>query len=104
MTDAGYIGGVGGPGGIQPIRPHEAPGTKPAEGGEFGNVLADSIREIEQLQAAADRQIAGLVTGEVTNVGEAMVAVERANMAFRTMMEIRNKILTAYEELQRMPL
>ena len=101
MVDPGQIGGIGGPEGLQPVRPL-APGARPAGGSNFEDVLANSIKEIEQLQAQADQEITGLVSGEVTNVTQAMVAVQRADLAFRTMMEIRNKLMAAYEEINRM--
>lgn len=103
MVDMGSIGGVGGAGGVQPTRP-QAPEARPTEGPQFKEMLSDSIQEIEQLQAKADEEIHGLVAGPVTNVSQAMLAIERADLAFRTMMEIRNKILAAYEEINRMPL
>lgn len=102
MVDTSYIGGIGGVGGVDP-RP-QAPGTPKADGANFKDYLSHSIQEIEALQAKADKEIEGLVTGEVTNLSQVMVAVEQANLAFSTMMEIRNKILTAYEEIQRMPI
>lgn len=103
MVDIGQLGGVQGGGGVQPTRPL-GPGAQPADGPNFKDLLSNSINEIEQLQAKADAEINGLVTGDVTSVSEAMVAIERADIAFRTMMEIRNKILNAYEEINRMPL
>lgn len=100
MVETGFVGGIGGPGGVQPTRPHVPAGPPEAPG--FQDLLSQSIEEIEQLQAKADQEIHGLVTGELTNVSQAMVAIERADLAFRTMMEIRNKILAAYEEITRM--
>ena len=102
MVDIGQMGGVDGAGGVRPTQP-QAPGKAPTDGPKFKDLFSDSIKEIEQLQAKADQAIDGLVTGDVTNVSEAMIAIERADLAFRTMMEIRNKILAAYEEINRMP-
>lgn len=102
MVDTSYVGGIGGVGGVDP-RP-QTPGTAKPDGANFKDYLSKSIQEIETLQAKADKEIEGLVTGEVTNLSQVMVAVEQANLAFSTMMEIRNKILTAYEEIQRMPI
>lgn len=101
MVDPGQIGGIGGVGGAGPVRP-QRPDAPPADAAGFRDLLANSIAEIERLQTQADTEIQGLATGEVTNVSQAMVAVERADLAFRTMMEIRNKILAAYEEINRM--
>ena len=68
----------------------------------FANVLADAVTEVQRLQTEADTQIQKLVSGEVKDVTEAMVAVEKADVSFQTMMAIRNKMVAAYEEVMRM--
>jgi flagellar hook-basal body complex protein FliE len=68
----------------------------------FRNVLADAIGEVQRLQTEADTTIRKLVSGEIKDVTETMVAVERADIAFQTMMLVRNKIVAAYEEVMRM--
>lgn len=72
------------------------------EGRSFKEVLADTVSEVERLQNEADTTIKQLVSGEITDVAEAMVAVERADVSFQTMMTVRNRVLTAYEEIMRM--
>jgi flagellar hook-basal body complex protein FliE len=68
----------------------------------FAGVLKDAVSEVQRLQTEADSQIQQLVSGEVKDVTEAMVAVERADVSFQTMMAIRNKMVAAYEEVMRM--
>lgn len=72
------------------------------EGQSFKAMLAEAINNVKALQTDADSTIKKLVAGEITDVTEAMVAVEKADMAFQTMMTVRNKVLTAYEEIMRM--
>lgn len=101
MADEVIIGGVPG---SRPIVPPDArPGVRPAEetGPSFKEFLQSSINEIQQLQSAADETIGKLMTGEVTNVSEAMVAIEKANAAFLTLLQVRNKIISAYDQIQR---
>jgi len=76
--------------------------TEPGEGVSFASVLAGTVSEVQRLQSEADVQIQKLVSGEVKDVTEAMVAVERADVSFQTMMAIRNKMVAAYEEVMRM--
>ncbi|GMV99647.1 MAG: hypothetical protein AMXMBFR84_07860 [Candidatus Hydrogenedentota bacterium] len=77
--------------------------TSPTEGGQsFKELLMESIGEVQRLQGEADNTIKQLVAGEIKDVTEAMVAVERADMSFQTMMAVRNKIVAAYEEVMRM--
>ncbi len=71
-------------------------------GASFADVLASTVTEVQRLQSEADTQIQKLVSGEVKDVTEAMVAVERADVSFQTMMAIRNKMVAAYEEVMRM--
>lgn len=78
------------------------PRAHSAEGQTFKDMLAEAINEVKTLQTDADSTIKKLVAGEITDVTEAMVAVEKADMAFQTMMTVRNKVLTAYEEIMRM--
>jgi len=68
----------------------------------FKDVLADAVGEVQRLQNEADTTIKKLVAGEIKDVTEAMVAVERADVAFQTLMTVRNKMVAAYEEIMRM--
>lgn len=88
---------------IQPIRPEIKPAeVKSTEGPKFGEMLKDAMKEVDVLQGDADQQINGLVTGK-TNVTphEAMIALEKADVAFQLMNQIRAKIVRAYEEVIR---
>ncbi len=78
--------------------------TRPTgvEDRSFQDVLADAITEVKHLQTEADTTIKQLVAGEIKDVSEAMVAVEKADVSFQTMMTVRNKVMTAYEEIMRM--
>lgn len=99
-------------GGIQPQRieldPSQMRTAKPApssvEGKSFKDVLTESISEVQRLQTEADTTIKKLVAGEIKDVTEAVVAVEKADVSFQTMMAVRNKIVAAYEEIMRMQL
>ena len=62
----------------------------------------NSIAEVQKLQTQADQAIKDLAAGEIADVSQALVAVEKADIAFSTMMQIRNKIIEAYQEVIRM--
>ncbi len=93
---------------IKPIgtNPIEAPGVKPAAGKtqapSFADALTKAIGEVNSLQQEADVRVAGLVTGsgDVTP-HDAMIALEKADVAFSLMTQIRSKIIRAYEEVMR---
>jgi flagellar hook-basal body complex protein FliE len=68
----------------------------------FKDMLTEAIGEVQRLQTEADTTVRQLVAGEITDVTETMVAVEKADVAFQTMMVVRNKMVQAYEEIMRM--
>ena len=68
----------------------------------FIDTLNESIEKVNQLQKEADSAIEKLATGESKNVHGAMIAVSKADMAFRMTMQVRNKIVEAYQEVMRM--
>ena len=70
----------------------------------FGEMLSNSILEVNNLQKEADKAIQNLVTGRTKNIDETMLAVEKADIAFRSMTQIRSKVIEAYKEIMRMQL
>jgi len=72
------------------------------EGTGFGNVLKDYLQQVNDLQQEADKSVRELVTGQVDNVHEVVVAMSEADLSFRLMMQIRNKLVDAYHEIMRM--
>ena len=69
----------------------------------FSTVLNKFVDDVNSLQNNADKSIEKLATGEITDVHQVMIAVEEANTAMEFMLEIRNKIVEAYQEIMRMP-
>ena len=84
----------------QTIKPAGKDPGKPQ--GAFGDVLKQAVTEINQLQNSADRAITGVQLGQSGSIHEAMIAIEKADISFRAMMQVRNKILEAYQEIMRM--
>lgn len=76
--------------------------TPSTESKSFGDILMGAVGEVQRLQEEADTTIKQLVSGEIKDVTQAMVAVERADVSFQTMMAVRNRIVAAYEEVMRM--
>ena len=73
------------------------------QGESFGSTLKKFVEDVNSLQNQMDTKIEKLATGEITDVHEVMIAVENANTAMEFMLEIRNKIVEAYQEVMRMP-
>ena len=72
------------------------------EGADFKSALLDSLDEVNRLQMDAAKGIERLQLGERANMAEVFVAVRKADIAFSMMMEMRNKLVEAYRELQQM--
>jgi len=78
-------------------------GTDKAEPGQdFKSLLMKSINEVNRLQTEADEATVNLATGESDNVAEVFTAVKKAELAFQTLMQIRNKLMDAYDEIKQM--
>ena len=69
--------------------------------GDFQEILKRSIEEVDGLAKEANHSVQEMVTGKM-DVHQAMVALEKANMSFRLMVQVRNKMMTAYDEIMRM--
>ena len=68
--------------------------------GSFKDFLLDSIHEVNSMQQDADQAVEKLATGGDVNPAEVLTAVQKADVAFRMMMQIRNKMVQAYQEVQ----
>jgi len=73
-----------------------------APSGSFSNLLENAVSEVNGKMQAADAAKTNLLTGETSNVHQAMIAVQEANVAFSLMVEVRNKLVDSYQELMRM--
>ncbi len=78
------------------------PSLQEADGGgkPFKDVLLDSIREVNSMQQDANRAVEQLATGEDVTPAEVLTAVQKADIAFKMMIQVRNKIVAAYQEVQ----
>jgi len=79
-----------------------APAAAPAAGKSFQSVLLESLDEVNRLQAEADEGVQRLMTGQTDNVAEVLAAVNKAGIAFDLLMEIRNKLVESYKEIEQM--
>lgn len=82
----------------------EAPAISPPEPQEadFLDTLRGAMDQVDQLQTSAQTKVAALLDGSGMDVHSAMIAVEKADLSFQLMMQVRNKIVAAYQEISRM--
>lgn len=83
--------------------PNLAATNAPTEAnGSFKDFLVDSIQQVNAMQQQADQAVEGLFTGADVNPAEVLTAVQKADLAFRLMMQTRNKLVQAYKEIENM--
>ncbi len=75
--------------------------NKITDGSNFSKVLQESLSEVNKTQVVADKAMADIATGEVKNLHQAALAIGKAEISMKVMLEIRNKALSAYKEIAR---
>jgi len=85
-----------------PTSPTPATGIDTGEGGGFGATLKNAINKVDQLQQDSDSATTQLVQGDRQDIHNVMIAVEKADIAFQLMMQVRNKIVNAYQEVSKL--
>jgi len=71
-------------------------------GGEaFANHLKSALNEVNELQVSSEQAVGDLATGQVKDLHQAAMAIGKAEINMKLMLEIRNKALNAYKELGR---
>lgn len=77
-------------------------GVGGTDGKSFADTLKDAVNTVNTLQKDSDRKMQELATGKSTNIPEVMMAAEKADIALRMMVQMRNKIIEAYQEVMKM--
>ncbi|HME11452.1 MAG TPA: flagellar hook-basal body complex protein FliE [Candidatus Acidoferrum sp.] len=81
-----------------------APSSPGAGANDFMSTLQNAMEQVGDLQSEADSKVAQLLTGNGQDVHSTMIAVQKANLAFEMMVQVRNKILAAYQQVSNLPL
>ncbi len=94
--------GVQGPEGLETGLPGpKTDGAEGAEGSEFGGVLAQTFAKMQSLQSDVTQKTRGLVLGEDVELHDVMLAAGKSEVSFNLMLEVRNKLVDAWEKLSR---
>ncbi len=94
--------------GIDAIQGALAGGASPARAagggdGSFGELLKGLVEDANANHARSDQMVESLAKGEPTDVHQVMLAMTEADLSFRMLLEVRNRLVDAYQEIQRMP-
>ena len=71
---------------------------------DFGKLFTDLVSKLSALESDADRLAQGLAAGEPVDIHEVMLALEKANLGFQLALQVRNKVIEAYQEVMRLQL
>jgi len=82
-------------------RAMQTPGENRASG-EFRGVLEGTIQKIEQTRNQAAQAVEGFLSGDSQELHTAILATQRADLAFELGLQVRNKVVSAYQEIMRM--
>lgn len=88
--------------GYGPLTPGLPAKTPAAQGTSFGNLLEQSIAKVDRLQHEAEAVSRQLALGEQKDIHQTMIAIEKADIGMNLMLQIRNKLVTAFDEVRRM--
>jgi flagellar hook-basal body complex protein FliE len=67
----------------------------------FGDILKQSLNEVNTLQEESEKAMTDIATGQVKDLHQAALAIDRAEISMKSMLEVRNKAISAYKELLR---
>jgi flagellar hook-basal body complex protein FliE len=85
---------------VAPVRfPELRPATE-----EFGATLGRAVSDVNSLQLKAQEAAVQLAAGQAGDTAETLATIEKASISFQFALQIRNKLLEAYQDVMRMPL
>ena len=89
---------------IQTVKPEpELPSAQAApEAGKFGNFLQSAFDKVNALQLKGDEAVRQLASGENTDIHNTMITLQKAEISFELMLQVRNKIVAAYDQIKNM--
>src|SRR3954454_24785964 len=99
MVDCGNNLGVGNIGGAGQTASKIGPAAA-TKGASFSDMLKNSIDEVSRMQQDASKAVEDLASGKTEDVTKVMTAMEKSDMAFKTLLAIRSKLMEAYEEIK----
>jgi flagellar hook-basal body complex protein FliE len=67
---------------------------------QFANLLVDQVQHVNTMQTDANQMVHSMLSGGEVNEAEVLTAVQKADLAFRMLLQVRNKLIEAYREVQ----
>jgi len=91
-------------GAARPAVEHTLPALQPtqAPGAGFGQLVAEGVGEVNQQLLAAQADLQRLATGNVENLHQVMIRLEESRLSFQLLLQVRNRLLEAYQDVMKM--
>jgi len=87
---------------VLPVLPGETGNKQGAGGGSFSDILNNAIEKLNDTQIKADNLAMEFLTGEVQDLHQVTIAMQEAKLSMQLAVEVRNKVVEAYQEISRM--
>lgn len=89
---------------LAPVTPLESPSADSAQASAtpFKDVLSGAIQEVESSQANANQSVQKFLSGEGDDLHSTILATQRADLEFQMFLQVRNKVVSAYQEIMKM--
>jgi flagellar hook-basal body complex protein FliE len=87
---------------IPPIAPVAAPVAPAASGAAFQSVFSEAVSKVESFQNTAQMSVDSFLSGDGEELHQVAIKTQQAELSFDLFMQIRNKIVAAYQEVMRM--
>ena len=75
--------------------------TASSGGANFGEMLKAGIEDVNKMQKTSEKAMGDIATGQVKDLHQAAIAIDKAEMSMKLMLEVRNKAISAYKEILR---
>ena len=85
-----------------PISPERAPSEVSPSGDSFADMLTQAVSGVDESMKASEQAVQSFIAGETDNVHDVMISMQKAQLSFQMMVEVRNKAIETYNEISRM--
>ncbi|BAI80015.1 flagellar hook-basal body complex protein FliE [Deferribacter desulfuricans SSM1] len=83
------------------LEPDKKTESKESKNVDFSELLKNAIKDVNNAQLQADEAVKKVLSGETKDIHETMIALQKADVSLKLMLEVRNKLIEAYQEIMR---
>lgn len=95
------LGNIAGLSSAELLAKKSATTASPDSGQDFASLLKAGVEDVNKLQKTSEKAMSDIATGQVKDLHQAAIAIDKAEMSMKLMLEVRNKAVSAYKEILR---